>query len=135
MSLFINLQALSCGDSGTAIHGLAAGHDAVHAQIPEGGGQAVTGAHRQEAVAKRRNNTASQNVSERKKLRHVSLVWGRGEKHETNFTDGAAESASGSVDVVPASTGCSPVLVSTSHATLDCSSCFRHTSKIASAIW
>lgn len=30
------------------------------------------------------------------------LVWGRGEKHETNFTDGAAESASGSVDVVPA---------------------------------
>lgn len=58
-------------------------------------------------LRKRRNNTASQNVPERKKLRHVLLVWGRGEKHETNFTDGAAESASGSVDVVPALLPCS----------------------------
>ena len=58
-------------------------------------------------LRKRRNNTASQNVPERKKLRHVLLVWGREEKHETNFTDGAAESASGSVDVVPALLPCS----------------------------
>ena len=60
-----------------------------------------------ESASEETNNTASQNVSERKKLRHVFLVWGRGEKYETNFTDGAAESASGSVDVVPALLPCS----------------------------
>ena len=61
------------------------------------------------SVSEKENETASEktHVPERKKLRHVLRVWGRGEKHETNFTDGAAESASGSVDVVPALLPCS----------------------------
>ena len=59
-------------------------------------------------LRKRRNNTASQNVPERKKLRHVLLVWGRGEKLVKRILlMVAAESASGSVDVVPALLPCS----------------------------
>ena len=58
------------------------------------------------ASEKRRNNTASKTCLREKAQARFSRL-GKGRKYETNFTDGAAESASGSVDVVPALLPCS----------------------------